>query len=113
MDKDILFINCSLINLGIIQCSVAMVNFTFSFRTIILRIVANLMTLTLEHDPRFRRVPINNFQMLCHDHRCDKQENIFKEKIIGMYVNLKSDRINYFLKRTFEISAIYILLTNN
>ena len=76
--------NCSLINLGIIQCSVAMVNFTFSFRTIILRIVANLMTLTLEHDPRFRRVPINNFQMLCHDHRCDKQENIFKEKIIGM-----------------------------
>ena len=79
MDKDILFINCSLINLGIIQCSVAMVNFTFSFRTIILRIVANLMTLTLEHDPRFRRVPINNFQMLCHDHRCDKQENIFKQ----------------------------------
>ena len=68
VDKDILFINCSLINLGIIQCSVAMVNFTFSFRTIILRIVANLMTLTFEHDPRFRRVPINNFQMLCdHD----------------------------------------------
>ena len=85
MDKDILFINCSLINLGIIQCSVAMVNFTFSFRTIILRIVANLMTLTFEHDPRFRRVPINNFQMLC-DHRCENQENIFKDKIISKQI---------------------------